>query len=212
MSSKLDIWNLALSHIGDGSDVDDVDEESLEAEQCRKYYPIALGMLLERHAWNFAVKTVRLAEHTEVAPQDWTFRYAFPSDYVQALQVLPNFCNVNTTWLDEMAFLQYVADNAKHYDIESASDGTPTIVTNEYQACLRYIWRNEITGHYSAGFVMALSLLLSSFLAGGPILKSAKVSAQKLEMFELALGHATKNVSNASHNPARHLPMHLRKR
>lgn len=212
-SSKLQIWNLALSHIGSGDDVDDESEQSLEAEECRKFYPIALDMVLERHAWDFAIKTILMSELTEAAPNQWTYRYSVPADYIKALKVLPDLSNLGTTWLNEEQYLRYVESHAKQYEIEASSvDGKPTIVTNEYQAYLRYVYRNEIPGVYTPGFVMALSRLLAAFLAGGPIVKSAKQATAQFNAYEFTLANATANAANATSNRPQHLPTHLRRR
>lgn len=212
MASKLDIWNLALSHIGDGDDVDQEDEASLEAEQCRKFYPIARDMLLERHNWDFAQKTVQLATLSEAASRQWAYRYAVPADYIKAITLAPDLNLLTATWLTEEQYRLQVETWAKTFEIEATNTGTISILTNEYQAYLKYIYRNENTSSYSAGFVMALSYLLASFLAGGPIVKSAKMALSMLQAYELVLGQATVNISNASSNQPTHMPTHLRRR
>lgn len=212
MASKLDIWNLALSHIGDGDDVDDVAEATLEAEECRKYYPNALKMVLERHNWDFAIKTVALALHSEAAPSQWTYRYGVPSDYIKALKVFPNLGNTATTWLDSNYYTFDIDGQSYRFDIEVADAGAITIVTNEAEAHLRYVYRNENAAMYSPGFVLALSFLLASFLAGGPILKSSKKAMEMMNAYELTFGQGRVNNSNASYNPVRHVPAHLRRR
>lgn len=212
MASKTDIWNLALSHIGDGDDIDQEDEQSLEAEQCRKFYPVALDMILERHNWDFAMKTAQLATLSQTASRQWTYRYAVPSDYVKAITLAPDLNLLTATWLTEEQYRRQIETWAKTFEIEADENGAWSILTNEYQAYLKYIYRNENTGNYPAGFVMALSYLLASFLAGGPIVKSAKMAAQMLQGYELTLGQAMVNISNSSSNQPTHMPAHLRGR
>lgn len=203
---------MALSHIGDGDDIDQEDEQSVEAEQCRKFYPIARDMLLERHNWDFAIRTVELSELAEDASGPWTYRYSVPSDYIKAITIAPDLDLLTATWLTEEQYLRQITNHAKQFEIEADENGAVSILTNEYQAFLKYVYRNESVATYSAGFVMALSYLLASLLAGGPIVKSAKLSAQMLQAYELAFGQATVNISNASSNQPKHLPAHLRGR
>lgn len=212
MASKLDIWNLALSHIGDGDDVDDVDEQSVEAEQCRKFYPMARDMTLERHNWDFAIDTVQLSVLAETASGIWAYRYALPSDYIKAVKVAPDLSSLSTTLISEEQYAKQVSVQAKKFEIESDADGNQSILTNEYQAYLKYVFRNENTASYSAGFVMSVSYLLSSFLAGGPLVKSAKMAASQLQAYELVLSSAMTNISNASSNQPVHYPSHMRGR
>lgn len=211
-SSKTDIWNLALSHIGDGDDVDQEDEQSVEGEQCRKFYPIARDMLLERHNWDFAIKTAQLAALEQDASRQWEYRYALPADYVKAITLAPDLNMLTATWLTENQYRRQIELWAKRFEIESDSNGAASVLTNECEAYLKYVYRNENTASYSAGFVMALSYLLASFLAGGPIVKSAKMSLNMLKAYELVLGQATVNISNASSNQPPHMPAHLRGR
>lgn len=211
-SSKTDIWNLALSHIGDGDDVDDVDEQSVEAEQCRKFYPIARDMVLERHNWDFAMKTAQLSTLSQAASRQWTYRYAVPADYIKAVTVAPDLNLLTATWLTEEQYRRQIETWAKTFELESDENGDISILTNEYQAYLKYIYRNENTGAYSAGFVMALSYLLASFLAGGPLVRSTKMATNMVQGYEIVLGQAMVNISNASSNQPTHMPAHLRGR
>jgi hypothetical protein len=212
MASKTDIWNLALSHIGDGDDVDQEDELSVEGEQCRKFYPIARDMVLERHNWDFAEKTTQLATLSETASRQWTYRYSVPSDYIKAVTVAPDLNVLTATWLTEEQYRRQVEVWAKQFEIEADATGAYSILTNEYQAYLKYVYRNENTASYSAGFIMSLSYLLASFLAGGPIVQSAKMAASMLQAYEYHLGQARVNISNASSNQPPHMPAHLRGR
>ncbi len=212
MASKLSIWNLALSHIGDGDDIDDVDEGSVEAEQCRKFYPVARDMILERHAWDFAIDTTLLAQLAEDAVGIWAYRYALPPDYIRALHVSPDLNLLSATWLTDGQYLRQLNDFQKLFEIEAADDNKPSILTNESPAYLRYIYRNENVGVYTPGFVMALSYLLASMLAGGPIVKSAKMAANQLKAYELTLSQAMVSASNSTSNRPQHMPAHLRGR
>lgn len=211
MASKLDIWNLALSHIGSGDTIDDEAEQTLEAEQCRKFYPLALDLLLERHGWDFAIDTVPLSLLSESAPGQWTYRYSVPDDYIRAIQVLGDISLVSAVWITNDEYLRQLQDNAKQYQIEVDSNEKRTIVTNEYQAQLRYVFRNTLTGSFSPGFVMTLSYLLASMIAG-PIVKSAKMVASQKAAYKSEFATATSDDANATNFKMAHLPTHMRGR
>ena len=51
MPSAVTICNLALAHLGDSATVSSIDppEGSAPAEHCARFYPVALGLLLEAH-------------------------------------------------------------------------------------------------------------------------------------------------------------------
>lgn len=168
MASKVDIWNLALSHIAHRAVIADPDEATTEANHCRRFYPIALRVALEHFLWSFATRRVPLAEVTN--PVDhWMFAYAMPTGVVKARSVL----------------LPESTDDAKEQDfaVESAADGSLIILTNVEDAVLKYTALVEDTNKFTPMFVLALSYDLAAMLAG-PIPKDPKV---KKAMMEAAL-------------------------
>jgi len=61
MSSKTEISNMALSHLGVGYEIQNIEtEQSQEATACRRYYDIALQTTLTDYPWPFAIVTSAL--------------------------------------------------------------------------------------------------------------------------------------------------------
>ena len=158
MASVVDIVNLALARLGDSATVSSIDppEGSAQAEQAKRFYPIARDNLLELHPWNFATKRISLAENSDPAPDAWQFTYALPSDYIRALSVYPE----NT-----------ISDaDSQPFIIETNSAGQLILFTNVENASLKYISLVTDTTKFSPLFVNTLSFMLASFLAG-PLIK-----------------------------------------
>lgn len=196
MASKVDIWNLALSHIGHRAGIADPDEATAEANHCRRFYPFALRVALERFAWSFATRRIALAEVTN--PVDhWAFAYALPVLCIKARAVL----------------LPGSTDDSKEQDftIESAEDGSPLLYTNVEEAVLKYTILVEDTNRFTPMFGMVLSYDLASMLAG-PIPKDTRV---KKAMFDAAMYYtsvaeaADANASKSSSYYEGHMPSHL---
>ena len=61
MSSKLQIWNLALANISQTPSIQGINEDSSEANFCRVYYDDARKSSLQKHDWGFARKMLILA-------------------------------------------------------------------------------------------------------------------------------------------------------
>lgn len=195
MASKVEIWNLALSHIGHRANVTDPDEASAEANHCRRFYPIALGVTLERHAWSFATRRVALAEVTN--PVDhWGYAYALPNLCVKARAIL----------------LPESTDDSKEqaFAIESDDNGDAIIYTNVEDAVLRYTTLVEDTNKFTYNFVLALSYDLASMLVG-PIPKDMKMKKSLLETAAYYTGIAEAADANASRDTsyADFIPSHL---
>ena len=163
MSSEIDICNLALGYLGDDATVSSLypPEGSAQAEHCARFYPIARTALLGLHHWNFATRRVPVAKLSAAPPSGFLFAYAVPADLVTAIAVLdPN----NTD--------EFNPDKFSTYIIESLSDGTKVIYTNQDGAVLRYVADVDDPTKFDPSFVEALSWLLASKLAG-PIIKGA---------------------------------------
>lgn len=88
--SKLDIWNRALGRIKAGQ-VTDPAENSLEARECRRFYPAIISSMLEGpNDWSFSIQRVALAQKTNDRTSEWAFAYALPSNLGQTIRVLPD--------------------------------------------------------------------------------------------------------------------------
>ncbi len=158
MASVVDIVNLALARLGDSATVSSIDppEGSAQAEQAKRFYPIARDNLLELYPWNFATKRTSLAATSDTAPDAWQYTYAVPSNYIRALSVYPE----NT-----------ISDaDSQPFIIETNSAGQLILFTNVENAELKYISLVTDTTKFSPLFVNTLSFMLASFLAG-PLIK-----------------------------------------
>lgn len=197
MASVVDIVNLALSHLGDDATVSSIDppEGSVQAEHCKRFYPLARDMALEDHMWNFSTKRKELALLSDVSTDEWEFAYQFPADCLSASSIH----NVYATDTFDGEGSEYV--------VESIDTGF-VIFTNVEDAYVRYTARVTDTTKYPPKFVNALSYLLASHLAG-PVVKGEtgmKVSEGMMKMYLMEVGKASVSDSGSrrftpNHNP-----------
>lgn len=193
MSSIVDICNLALSHLGDEAQVVAISppDGSIQAAQCGRFYPIALSVLLEMHPWPFATKRIAVAPVVNPSPDDWRYAYAIPSTCIRPLSALfPGTA--------PRAFGLESDDGSFPYIVEAAQDGASILYTNVETAVLRYIDNVRDSSKYTPTFVVALSRLLASYLAG-PILKGEAgmaVSQRQWQLFSVEYAKATTMASN----------------
>ena len=83
MASKTEIGNLALSHIGIGKEVANIEtEQSAEASALRRVYDTALRKTLRDFNWPFARVIADLGLIEEDPTDEWDFSYRVPSDCV----------------------------------------------------------------------------------------------------------------------------------
>lgn len=179
MSSDVDICNLALSHLGDEAEVAAIDppDGSAQAVHCARFYPMARDALIEAHPWTFATKRVAVAEVTNELSDDWAYAYALPSTCLRPLAAL-------YPGAPAQLFGQDTDDGSHPYIVEASQDGGLVLYTNLQTPMLRYIDRIEDTGRFTPGFVISLSRLLASYLAG-PVLKGKEGRAEAQNQLKL---------------------------
>lgn len=194
MASKVDIWNMALANIGHKAQIADPDERSAEANHCRRFYPIALAVTLERYSWSFATRRVALAE-VENPVDHWFFAYALPNPCIKARAVLPPQCT------DDKFEQPYAIE-------QSSIDDSTILLTNQEDAVLKYTTLVEDTNRFTPLFVTALSYDLAALLCG-PIPKDDKkkdamtrAASYYTGMAEAADANATKDDSYQTFTPS----------
>ena len=187
--SSIDICNLALAHIGDESNVTSIapPDGSVQAAHCSRFYPIALSQILERHAWSFATTRISLAL-TGTAPSEWDYQYAYPTNCVKVLKILP--------------YEGTSDDITEEFQVESLADGTRVIMTNTELATCRYILNVTDTSKFTPAFTVAFSWLLASYLAG-PITKDLAKKESTYKVFLIELGTAAKLDANSGNRDPR---------
>lgn len=91
-----DIFNLALSALGTSLTVQNVNEQSVQAGVCTRYYNRARLTVLEQCYWSFATKALALAllldqetltSDADILAPGWRYIYARPADCIKAQAV-----------------------------------------------------------------------------------------------------------------------------
>lgn len=198
MASEVDICNLALSHLGDVATVASINPPSGDAQSahCARFYPVARDAVLEMHTWGFATRRIALALNaTNPAPNSWKFCYAPPSDVINYLAILdPSVRDDNSVGIQMAGVGPYTAPvvglgiyTPQEYVVESDDSGSDIILTNQELAVLRYTHAVTDTTKFTPLFVMSVSHLLASMLAG-PLLKGEvgqKVAQEQLRLHQM---------------------------
>lgn len=180
MSTKTEICNLAIAHLGVGAPIADLDtDNSNEAEALRRFYPVARDMMLRELPWGFAKKTAVLGLIEEDPTDEWGYSYTYPSDCVM-IRKLQSAVRVDST------------DNLEPYEI-AHKDGALCIFTDVEDAVLQYTVRIPHDQLFPADFVMAFSLKLAILIAarlGALDDKFTMTRITQLYQYEMAMARA----------------------
>jgi hypothetical protein len=168
-TSATEVCNLALAHLGQSETVADLGNENESGEVaalCRRFYPVALGLIFRQKGvkWPFARRVsyglTLVADDLEGAYQ---YSFRLPSDCAGLWRVTTPYCN-NVPYAlggDALGQLLYVNDPA---------------ISIEYGVVV------ENPTYWSADFTLALSYLLAKLLvpaltAGDPYKLGPQVAA-----------------------------------
>jgi hypothetical protein len=151
MSSKIEICNLALNHIGQRT-ISSLTENTQAARSCSLIYDTVRDSVLRDNAWNFATLMEQLALVSGESVPIWDYLYTYP---VQCLFVRKVF-NANTA-------ANQLPD--EHQEMLTPVTKQKCIATNLELAWIEYTYQVTDPNLYDGNFIDALSYRLASSLA-----------------------------------------------
>lgn len=153
VTSKVEICNLALSHL-DAGIISNIDSPTTEAErECAKWYDTTRRALLRKYNWNFARKrrSIARAGTPEFGMSDY---YVLPSDWVR----LVGF-GVDGDSESDYKFYQ------RRYTYEIEGRNLLVDASGATSLNIIYIWNHENVYEFDALFVELLALKLAMVMA-----------------------------------------------
>lgn len=182
-SSKTQIWNMALSHLGVGKEVASATERSEEANACARFYDNRLLEVLSAGPWSFATKIVA-AELIEEEPNDeWSYCYRYPVDCVTLNRVLSGIRNDHRQ--SRIPFMKAGESSGTIFfcDLESAE--------------IEYVYLHTNPQFYPPKFTKALSYGLAADIAPRITgMDNWKLKIELERLYEEALTEALKSNGN----------------
>jgi len=143
------ICNLALAKVGDeGSQITSLDDDTKEANLCKKFFEPSLRELLDIHTWGCATARAELARNTTDPVFGWEVAYTLPADCVRPLEF--------RDYSDASVFYDYRSE----WVIEGRS-----LLTNATTGYLVYVKYIDDPNLMTATFIRALYTMLASKLA-----------------------------------------------
>lgn len=165
--SQLLISNRALARLP-ANPIADVNENSLEARECRRFYPEVISEMMEGPGQlAFASKRIVLAPIANSRTAEWAFSYALPADLGSPVRVIPDFDSLGLSipvplpgepyaevWATQLAMI------AEPYEIQGS-----VLYTNAAGATLDYITSDGSGLQVSQPVLTALEIDLAARLA-----------------------------------------------
>ena len=179
MASQTDLLNDALGQIG-ASSIVSIDDGSINANYCMRFYPALRDGYLRAHHWNFALTRVVLSADATSPVTEYAYAYTLPADCLKVVNYAGGLPVTPAT--------TYVYDPAIHYEIRYKIEGRK-LLSNDGVVAIQYVRRVTNPDEWDPLFYQAMSGFLASKLASA-IPKDLKKSQLLYQQAQQMLGEA----------------------
>jgi len=202
VSSKTEICNIALSHIGVDKEIANIDtEKSEEARACRRFFDITRKQFLRETHWNFASEFKPLALVTEDTDIGFAYAYRYPADCMDVRKIgYPGEYDIDCLYDPIDAIVMPKSNYKVGRDVHGK-----LIYTNIDSAFIYYTMDQEDTSVFSSNAIMAMSYRLASLivsrLSGGDFFKMRQ---ELMQLYIMELSNARRDNNLEDSSPRRH--------
>lgn len=183
MSSKVDIWNMALGHIAQSSAISSDTEKSTERYVCERFWEASYRSTLRDYDLPFSRKVASLQLVSTNPTTEWAYSYKYPNDCLRFRRIVSG----------------QVQDSLKSripFEItQSDSGGQLFIYTNEATPKGRYTVDSDLISLWPEDFQMAVSLRLAAYIA--PSITKGDPFGLGKRAFDFYVQHIDMAASNA---------------
>lgn len=198
MASEVQIYNLALGHVGVSQFVAATTEGSNEARVCRNFYQATRDKILASAPWPFATRRVALQDLGN-PPLGWAYRYRYPNDCIQARRIVDPYG----------VHVSRASRRIPYSIMEAEADGSLVIACNEPGAVLEYTARIENPLLFTPGFTDCFGWALAAEIAS-PLSADPKFAQAASQQYQIALANAlTAALNEQQEDPLEYQPCDL---
>lgn len=200
MATKVNVYNMALGHLGSAATISSATEKSAEANACNTFFDISLQATLRdfKPAEVKSFKTLALIAADPV--DEWAFSYDYPNDVAIVNRILSG---QRTD----------ARDTRVPYQVMINSAGRKLIYTDVEDAQIECILIPANLGVLPADFILALSMRLAAYIApavtkGDPF----KLGQRALQLYAIEIKNAAVNSRNQNQPDVEPESDHVRSR
>ncbi len=181
MAAEVDIYNMALGHLGVSQTVASTTEKTAEATACRRFYDNCRDALLRAGGFAFSRKFKALGLVEADPTEEWDFSYRYPNDALFLRRILSGARNDSEKSIVPYLIGQDDAGLLLYCDLDA--------VTIEYTS------KCENTAIFPADFVRALSYFLASTIGPSVSKGDLKPADRAFKLYQMELGQAIVNAT-----------------
>lgn len=172
MANQTDFLNDALGQIG-ASTITAIDDGSLNADYCARFWPPLRRSMIRAHHWNFATSRAELAQDVGTPPFEFQYYYTLPAELLKVIE----YNGVSTVIPDNLQLYPLTG----RFKIEGRK-----LLTNDGEVRVVYLKDVENPDEWDGIFYQAAATWLAAKLAMA-IPKSAKLAAELMHQAQVIL-------------------------
>lgn len=187
-SAKVDICNMAISHLGIGLEIANIASDSSAAAQaCRRFYEPTRDEVLRAFAWpkQTVKEALQVVDEFDADENDWAFSYRYPADAIIVRRLfIPGSGRRETE------------SSRVPYELGRDSAGA-LIFTDLEDAYVEYTFKETVEGNFDPDFANAFTFLLAFKIA--PRLTAGdqfKLGNRAYQFYQIAIAEARANALN----------------
>lgn len=210
MVDKVSLCNMALSRVKAGS-IDDFNESSPQAVQCRIFYDVTRDLLLTKFSWGFA-KVTRALSDTGVTPTEWLYQYDYPNDCLRLHYIIPPNSGKNIVTGTGIATPRIDYEPIP-FEVGRGDSGSRVILTDYKSANVSYTRKVDDERLFDPLFYQCLAWLLAAEVAiplGGD--SGKRYRDQAIAAYEELMESAQAHSANESEDGRQRLPRSIQAR
>lgn len=182
-----EICNGALALVGQGVFIDSIDEQSAEAEFCRRVYDVTFREALEFGDWSFARKDELITDDyllEGVVSLPWKYTYKLPENCLKVLRLTRPDATAVTETMGDMHLIPFNLRNYKGQKVLTTDKLSPFAI--------HYMVNTRDYALLTAGFISGLQYLLAAKLTAYLVkgTEGAKLTQYHLQIAYSVLGQA----------------------
>lgn len=150
MATQIQIAKLALQHVGDRYDINDLSESTTEAEQVNLVYDNMAEQLIREHPWKFSLAYTSPSSLSGTPPANWGYMFTYPAEALRVWKIVDPLGRENPPI---------------PWTVGRNSNGVKVLLTDEQTPEFEYGVMPSNTADFDASFVIALSWRIAQAIA-----------------------------------------------
>ncbi len=176
MAAEVDIYNMAIGHLGVQQRISSISEKSAIAAACRTFYPSARDTILRKAKFAFSRKFKALGLVEDDPTSEWAFSYRYPNDALLVRRIFSGERNDT--------------EDSKVPYLIGQDDSGLLLYCNLNEVEIEFTSKCENTAVFQPDVALGISYLLASLIGPAVASDDSKMADRAFKLYEYFINGA----------------------